>query len=78
MLCKYKCVFVAVSGSFCEQCSAANLCHAMFTELFAPPTAQLSNEVNPQKYPVFVLLHYLSVSFIHFQSYVMILQICQI
>jgi hypothetical protein len=71
-------VFVAVSGGFCEKCSAANLYHAMFPELFAPSTARLRNEVNPRKYPVFVLLHYLSASFIHFQSYVMILPICQI
>jgi hypothetical protein len=78
LVCKYQCAVVAVSGGFCDQCSAANLYLAMFPDLFASLTARLHNEVNPQKYPVFVILHYLFASFIHFQAYVTILLICQI
>ena len=57
---------------------SANLYHAMFPELFAPLSVRLHNEVNSQKYPIFVILHHLSAYFIHFHSYVTILLICHI
>jgi hypothetical protein len=69
---------MSVSSLLSAAVSANNVQQGtMFPELFAPLTARLHNEVNPQKYPVCVILHYLSASFIHFQSYVTILLTCQ-